>query len=92
MAGPHADLLMPIQPVEGAELLVAVLAHQGLLGRLVKLHVGAEQSAALERFGTTAAVVNERRHLGGWRPRDIRGFISLRPGKLDLSFVVAGGF
>ena len=47
MAGPHADLLVPIQPVEGAELLVAVLAHQGLLGRLVKLHVGAEQSAAL---------------------------------------------
>jgi hypothetical protein len=59
---------MPVQPVHRGELFVAVLAHQRLLGRLVKLHMGTEQSAAFEGFGTAATVVNERWHLGGWWP------------------------
>jgi len=88
VAGPHTNLLVPVQPVQSAELLVAVLAHQRLLGRLVKLHVGTEQGATVKGFGTTATVVNERRDLCRRWPRDVRGFICIFLGKTDISFVV----
>lgn len=87
MARPHADLLVPVQSVEGGELLVAVLAHKRLLGRLVELHVGTEQRAAVKGLGTTAAVINEGRDLCCSWTRSIRGLIFIFPGKMDIPFI-----
>lgn len=91
MAGPHTDLFVPIQSVEGGELLVAVLAHQGLLGRLVELHVGTEQGAAVEGFGTAAAIINKGWDLCCWWTRNIRRLVFICPGETDISFA-AGRF
>lgn len=91
MARPHADLLVPVQSVEGGELLVAVLAHKRFLGWLVELHVGTEQCAAVKGLGTTAAVINEGRDLCCWWTGSIRGLVFTFPGKTDVSFI-AGRF
>lgn len=91
MARPHADLLVPVQPVEGGELLVAVLAHKGVLRRFVQLHVGPEQCAAVEGFGAAATIINEGRDLCCWGTRRLRGLAFIFPGKMDVSFT-AGRF
>lgn len=91
MARPHADLLVPVQSVEGGELLVAVLAHKRLLGWLVELHVSTEQCTAVKGLGTTAAVINEGRDLCRWWTRSIGGLVFIFPGKADISFI-AGRF
>lgn len=91
MARPHTDLLVPVQPVEGGELLVAVLTHQRLLGWLVELHVSTEQCAAVKGFGTAAAVINEGRDLRCWWTRRIRGLVFIFPRKTGISFI-AGRF
>lgn len=87
MARPHADLLVPVQSVEGGELLVAVLAHKRLLGRLVELHVGTEQCAAVKGFGAAATIINEGWDLCCWWTRSIRGLVFILPGKMDISFI-----
>lgn len=91
MARPHADLLVPVQSVEGGELLVAVLAHQRLLGRPVELHVGAEQCAAVKGFGATTAIINKGRDLCHCWTRNIGGSAVLLSGKMDVA-LIAGRF
>lgn len=91
MAGSHADLLVPVQSVEGSELLVAVLTHKRLLGWLVELHVGTEQCAAVKGLGTAATIINEGRDLCCWWTRSIRGLVFTFPRKTDISFI-AGRF
>lgn len=59
----------------------------------MKLHVGAEQSAARKIWNNSCSCKREAA-LQGWWPRDIRRRIYFSPisRKLDLSFVMAGRF